>query len=411
MTISPLLRRGGSLAAAAVLAGCLLPAAPATASTASAASTASEGGTTVAEGVEYRSLTLDTAHGRALGHLVTVDLRQARLDLLHPGSVAARDEVPDMADAAGALAGVNGDFFNISSTHPGIPATGAAVGPAVAAGEDLKTAVPDAQRFGPALPPTTSTRDVLGVGVNGKARLAELDIAGTVSSGEDVFDIEGYNTYALAENGIAVFTSEWGSANRVRATCGSDTSRKAPCSDETEEVVVRDGIVIGEHDRPGEGPIAEDTVVLVGREDGADELERLDPGDRVRVKYRLVPAEGPPLSFAVGGFPIARDGADLPGLDTKALAPRTAAGVSADGRTVWLVVVDGRSDDSVGMTVAELAELVRSFGATDVINLDGGGSSTMVLREHGAGSVTVVNDPSDGRPRAVANGVGVFPRR
>ncbi len=400
MTISPL-RRCGSLAAA-VLAGCLLPATSAV---------ASEVETTVAEGVSYRPLTLDTAHGRVLGHLVTVDLREARLDLLHPGSVAARDEIPDLADAAGALAGVNGDFFNISSAHDGVDPTGAAVGPAIASGEDLKAAVPDSQRFGPALPPTTSTRDVFGVGVNGKARLAELDLSGTVHSSEGSFDIEGYNTYALAEDGIAVFTGEWGDANRVRATCGSDTSRAAPCSDETEEVVVRDGVVVAERDRPGEGPIPDDTLVLVGREDGAEELERLDPGDRVRVRYRLVPADGPPLTFAVGGFPIARDGADLPGLDTSVLAPRTAAGVSGDGRTVWLVVVDGRSDDSVGMTVAELAELVRSFGATDVVNLDGGGSSTMVVREPGAERVAVVNEPSDGEPRPVANGVGVFPRR
>ncbi|TLW91536.1 phosphodiester glycosidase family protein [Saccharomonospora piscinae] len=399
MTISPSSRRRG--VALAVAAACLvLPATPAVA----------EPGESLADGVGYRPLDLTTAHGPVRGHLLAVDLRHARLDLLHPGSVAATDEIPDLAEAQGALAGVNGDFFNISSSHEGVAATGASVGPAVAEGQDLKAAVPDAQRFGPALPATTSTRDVLGVGVNRQARVGELRLTGTVRSGPLRYDIEGYNTYALAEDGIAVFTSEWGDANRVRATCGSDTSRTAPCSEQTEEVVVRDGVVVAERDRPGDGPIPEDTVVLVGREDGAAELEALDEGDRVLVRHDLTTFDGPPLSFAVGGFPIVRGGDDLRGLDDTVLAPRTAAGVSADGRTVWLVVVDGRSDDSAGMTVAELAELVRSFGATDVVNLDGGGSSTMVTREPGAARVTVVNTPSDGQPRAVANGVGVFPR-
>lgn len=403
MTIAmPHLRRGSLVAA--VLTGCLTV----TAAPALAAPAAAEQRLPVAEGVSYRPLELTTAHGTVLGHLLTVDLREARLDLLHPGRVAATDEIPDMADAQRALAGVNGDFFNISSAHEGVEATGAAVGPAIASGEELKSAVPDAQRFGPELPPTTSTRDVFGVGVNRKARLAELELEGEVRTDKATFDIEGHNTYALAEDGIAVFTDEWGEADRVRATCGDDTGQTAPCSDETEEVVVRDGVVVAEHDRPGAGPIPEDTLVLVGRENGADELDTLDPGDRVRVTHRLVTPAGPPLTFAVGGFPIARDGEDLPGLDTTVLAPRTAAGISHDGRTVWLVVVDGRSEHSVGMTVAELAELVRSFGATDVINLDGGGSSTMVMREPGAPHTTVVNDPSDGEPRAVANGVGVF---
>ncbi len=57
--------------------------------------------------------------------------------------------------------------------------------------------------------------------------------------------------------------------------------------------------------------------------------------------------------------------------------PRTALGLSRDQKTLYLVVVDGRSAASVGMTCAELAALLKGFGSWTAMNLDGGGSSTM----------------------------------
>jgi hypothetical protein len=83
--------------------------------------------------------------------------------------------------------------------------------------------------------------------------------------------------------------------------------------------------------------------------------------------------------------------------------PRTAAGFSEDRRTLYLVVVDGRSSLSEGMTLAELAQQVEGLGAWDAINLDGGGSTTMWIAGDG-----VVNDPSDGSQRVVANHLAVL---
>ena len=83
--------------------------------------------------------------------------------------------------------------------------------------------------------------------------------------------------------------------------------------------------------------------------------------------------------------------------------PRSAVGMSADKKTLLIAVVDGRSSKSVGMTCTELAALMKSFGANEAFNLDGGGSSTMYLRGTG-----VVNAPSDGAERVVGNHLGVF---
>ncbi|WP_435154605.1 phosphodiester glycosidase family protein [Amycolatopsis sacchari] len=360
----------------------------------------------VAPGVTYRTFSVSTAHGPVSAYLLTVDLRVARLDLLHPARVAQRAGVAEMATAQRAVAGVNGDFFNISETHAGVAATGSSVGPEIASGEDLKFAVPDGQRFGPAMPAGATTKVVFGEGVDRRARVTSVDLAGAAVSAEGVFRIDGLNQYALPVGGIGEYTSDWGEVSRARAACGTDTDRSAGCTTETEEVVIRHGVVTAEAETPGSGPIAPDTVVLLGREQGAAALEALDPGDHVVVGTHLVARQAPPFRFAVGGFPILRNGTPLSGLDAVTLAPRTAAGASADGRTAYLLTVDGRTAASTGMSVAELAGLLRDSGAATGVNLDGGGSTTMAVA--GDEGVTIRNVPSDGTERAVANGIGVF---
>ena len=88
--------------------------------------------------------------------------------------------------------------------------------------------------------------------------------------------------------------------------------------------------------------------------------------------------------------------------------PRTAIGLSDNGKTLVLVVVDGRdAPGAVGMSLGELTDLMQSLGCTDALNLDGGGSSEMIVRDAGSGRLRVLNHPSDGRERAVANVLGL----
>jgi hypothetical protein len=83
--------------------------------------------------------------------------------------------------------------------------------------------------------------------------------------------------------------------------------------------------------------------------------------------------------------------------------PRTGIGVQADGRLL-LVVVDGRQPKySTGLTMVAFARLMRKLGAVSAINLDGGGASTMVVRDE------IVNRPSDGSPRHVTTAAMILP--
>ncbi|MGF1475562.1 MAG: phosphodiester glycosidase family protein [Geminicoccaceae bacterium] len=80
--------------------------------------------------------------------------------------------------------------------------------------------------------------------------------------------------------------------------------------------------------------------------------------------------------------------------------PRTAAGISEDGRTLYLVTVDGRQPGvSVGATITELGLLMRTIGAHDAVNLDGGGSTTLVVGD------ALANTSSDPEPRAVSDAI------
>lgn len=104
---------------------------------------------------------------------------------------------------------------------------------------------------------------------------------------------------------------------------------------------------------------------------------------------------------AVGGRPILlRGGVPRPAVDSggtfaTSRHPRTAVGIARDGLRVILVTVDGRQKPySDGMTLRELADVMRALGADDAINLDGGGSTTMVIA-NAAGIPSVVNRPAD----------------
>jgi hypothetical protein len=85
--------------------------------------------------------------------------------------------------------------------------------------------------------------------------------------------------------------------------------------------------------------------------------------------------------------------------------PRTAIALSADGATGWIVVVDGRQSDSIGATLPELTAFLTGLGASAALNLDGGGSTTLAVRNTD-GTIRLLNRPIDGgipgRERAVA---------
>jgi exopolysaccharide biosynthesis protein len=119
------------------------------------------------------------------------------------------------------------------------------------------------------------------------------------------------------------------------------------------------------------------------------------------------------ITHAAGGFHIVlRDGLVPESVEKRSRArhPRSAAGLSPDGRTLYLLVVDGRRLGSIGVTETELGVMLKRLGASEGLNFDGGGSSVLALR-YGDGKVRPVNTPIHrgipGRERGVATCLGI----
>lgn len=90
----------------------------------------------------------------------------------------------------------------------------------------------------------------------------------------------------------------------------------------------------------------------------------------------------------------------------KARNPRTMIGINKDKTRVYIVCIDGRAN-GIGATHAEAAGIMKEYGAYDAIHFDGGGSTTMVVQQEFDDTLSVVNTPSEGSLRAVANGIGI----
>ena len=166
--------------------------------------------------------------------------------------------------------------------------------------------------------------------------------------------------------------------------------------------------------------VARGEVVLSGNGAAAEVVRRLagslSSGTALRVVLAFTPKRGR-LCTLVGGWPrvvvdgrsIADSADRLEGTFPRFSVtrhPRTGVGFSRDSSRLFLITVDGRSESSSGMSLAELASLMQSLGVAQGLNLDGGGSTTLVI--HGQ----VANHPSDSTgERAVGNALMITRKR
>jgi hypothetical protein len=290
------------------------------------------------------------------------------------------------ANRAGAVAAVNGDFFDINNSN-------AALGVGIKDGELIQS--PDSE-------PTWRQSSAIFT-EDGIGDIGEVFFQGTITTPDGTLNLDGVNKPNLKANGIEAFTPLWGTYCRCRATQGAAS---------VAEVEVKDNTVVAVRDAAGEGAIPADSMILVGRDAGAAALTALEPGDRVTIDYQARTADDQKIHAAINGRQLlVVDGVAQKasqGNNTPA-APRTALGFSKDGRKMFLLSADGRQAAfAEGLGLDELANMMVELGAWSAVNLDGGGSTTIVAREPGSDTAQLENRPSDGAERNVPNGLGLF---
>ena len=357
------------------------------------------------EGGPWRVNVLEVEPGALAGRLRGVLSNEQVAGLERPSAMARRTR---------SAAGVNGGFFAVD---------GDPVGALAIAGRLLSEPVDGRSAL---IVPATPGR---------RARIAALDFQGVLRTGERERLLDGIERRrgaipACGGRGGDLPTERPNSAltctDPSELVLYSDAYGAARARGGAEAVLAADGLTVRRVRRPTRGAVTPGSMVVSGSGAAARFLrEQLAPGEPASLELALsargrvvdlsaqalVTSGGPRLlthgRVTVRARPEGFAPLEAPGFYGSFVAsrqPRTLAGVKANG-TLLLVTVDGRRPGwSAGVSLTEAARLMRSLGARDALNLDGGGSTGMVIR--GA----VVNRPSDpSGERAVSDGIFVLP--
>ena len=331
----------------------------------------------IAPGVTYRRFDEVDPRGRYRVHVVGVDPAKpgVRLDYASLRTVPRRGPLTRLLARDDAVAGVNGGFFDIYDT-------GAPLG----VGRDRDRGFLHAAKYTWTNAFTTSTSGGLRIGpVTMRAGIAE----------HPEIEITNVNSPRVREGKVGLYTSAWGTTSGYSITDGQKRHVRV--------VQVEDGRVAARSSRLSAGEKITGSV-LVGRGPGAEQLAGMPVGSRATVTSQLPDR----YSFAISGETVLLRDGRVTASDDVYLHPRTALGIDRDSGRVLLVAVDGRQDFSRGLTLVELAKLMRRLGAEAALNFDGGGSTTLAGLGRDQEELRVLNSPSDGSQRSIPDGIAVL---
>ncbi len=346
----------------------------------------------VAPGIELLSIKRGDFSGSATGdrwtiQVLTVDPKMARLRLAQAmDEIAGAETTSSMAQRHGAVAAINGGYFRTTGIVRGEPVGALTIG-------------------GKVLSEPVKNRAAVAVSDDGKqirAAIAHVTLKAELrANGKALFPIGGFNR-PREKDELIVFTPEF-----------HRTTLTAP---DGAEFIIERNRVAAVKDGAGSQTIPPGGFV-VSATGAAQEwaLKNLRRGSIVEVKTEV--KTEPPFAFnpdfilgggpqliAVGKKVFADETARYSDSLYRQRHPRTAIGWRADGKLI-LLTVDGRQKISVGMTMDELASLMLELGCVEAMNLDGGGSTAMVVKNK------IVNSPSDPTgERAVSDALLIFSR-
>lgn len=335
----------------------------------------------VAPGLDLTSFQRLQPGGWVTGSVLSADLSVPTLELDvedggdvagSPAPVSEFAELSDVGAKGRAVAAVNGDYFDLNRSD-------APVGTNISPTDGLRTAGADPRQ-------AFTLKD-------GKAAVRELMSAATVRIDGAIEQLRSVNSPSFAKNSIGLFNQVWGDF---------PVGRLIDADEPVRIVTIVAGKVTGTStDRSLLSKaldLPEGGSALVARGTATERLAGAEVGDTAELTVQA----SADVDLAVGGDQrLLTDGE--PTDQDQVAAARTAVGVSKDGSRLIVVSVDGRQGDAHGMTIAELTRFMIELGAWNAVNLDGGGSSTLVARPAGTEDRAVINRPSDGRERADAN--------
>ena len=367
----------------------------------------------ISSGTILKNYNLLTDAGWLNINILEIDLedKYTQLGLLtnHEGTGKLKN-VLSMAQESAAIAAVNGDFF------AGNAGKGHSIGLAINDSEIISSAASDnfsKNTFSSFL--LNEDNEVFFEYLTNKITL-------TSKKTKESIEVAAINKYLDNYATPALYTRAWG-----EYSLGSSDGLVL-----TEMVVKNNKVTEIRYNEPAV-EIPENGFVISTLGAGSDFInENFKKGTKVELDYSLIPdiediefaisngskllKEGKipnaeDIEFAISGGAKLLDEGEIPETFSHNITgrnPRTALGVDEDAENLYLITVDGRQTSSIGMTQTELAEFLKDIGIYNAINLDGGGSTTMVAQKSGSFSLSTINNPSGGSLRSVINAVGIF---
>jgi len=343
-------------------------------------------------GVLLTTEIMRTPSGPVLVHMLNVDLTKPGVHLgvvqAHNRLISSGETISNMANRTGALAGINGDYFEVNGS-------GRPIGMEVINGQLMQS---------------PSMYAVFGITSYLKFTIAHEAFDATITAGAASFKLSSINHLVeLHEGKLGLITPALGAPIGVWGDTVVLLQRSVISPTVLTVLSIRRaGTVL---------PALVNRYALVGRgAAGAWLLSHLHKGVRVSVNERISPDNN--LFQALGGgLVLIKNGAfyqdhSLPVLRSAySRNPFTAVGISRDGKHALFAVFDGRNSGqfgSRGITSIQAAYYLLAHGAYQAMMFDGGGSSEMVARFSGHSGVSVVNYPSGGGERRLANGLFIF---
>ncbi len=301
-----------------------------------------------------------------------------------PTKVAARKS----KDGEVYIAGTNGDFYQTSG-YVGLPLSYTAIDHEIANN-----------------PSNAYHKQVFAFDEAKIPYIGEMNYSGSLRIGTSDYSIHHVNHLREA-NQLVLYNQHNGKFTRTTADGTEVLVQLADGETWGINKSVKAKVVTIEQNK-GNMVIPQGYAILSGNGTSAQALDALSVGDEVIITLNLTINNSIASSFTdvIGGDP--RQSMLLEGVPNTTevwneLHPRTGFGYSQDKKTIYHCVVDGRSSISAGATTKELAEIMLWAGAYTALNLDGGGSSCLFLKDFGP-----MNKNSDGVERAVSNGIYIL---
>ncbi len=343
----------------------------------------------IAPGIEYGDYELWSEIGPISVHVVAADLTNpdVRVQTVLGDDALASDgeRLTSMAQRTGAVAGINGDYFDIGvSNRP--------TNIVVRDGTLLRT--PD-------------KRYAVAILRSGSAHFVQFSFAGSVQIGTQSIALTGVNEMPSHVSDVSLLTPSFGALPQAAGytLVGLDPTAGTP------PFATYRVLSFAQSD---DGPQPAGYYLVIGT-DAASSMTLPNVGDAIATQGTLSPIALTDIAAAMGGGPLILyngdwydDPAGPSGGEFDRRIPCSGAALESDG-TLLLVEVDGRQPErSIGLTRPEFSELMRALGADDGMALDGGGSSTIVAQLPGEDVAALENSPSDGSERRIADGLLLY---